>query len=115
MRNDNRSIPAGVWGGEHIRLEVKANGAEIEYDCARSTIEQAIVLDADGRFDVNGKYVVQHAGPVRDGEQYVRPARYTGKIDGDHMTLTVILTDNSEKVGPFSLTRGDPGRVFKCR
>lgn len=115
MTSNNRTIPAGVWGGAHIRLEVKDGGAEIEFDCAHGTIEQAIALDVEGRFDVKGNYFVQHAGPVRRGEENGRPAHYTGKIEGDTMTLTATLTDNSDTVGPFTLTRGSRGNVFKCR
>jgi hypothetical protein len=115
VTNDNRTIPAGVWGGQHIRLEATASGAEIEFDCAHGTIEQAIALGRDGRFDVGGRYFVQHAGPVRRGEENGRSARYTGRVEGDTMTLNVTLTDNSDQAGPFTLTRGSRGNVFKCR
>lgn len=117
MPENNSTIPVGVWGGQHIRLQVTERGAEIEYDCAHGTIEQSIVLDSEGRFDVKGKHAAQHAGPVRRDEEESggRPARYTGRISGDTMTLTVILTDKSETVGTFTLNRGSQGRVFKCR
>lgn len=117
MSEENSSIPVGVWGGEHIRLQVTEKGAEIEYDCARGTIEQPIVLNSQGRFDVTGRHTAQHAGPIRRDEEESggRPARYTGKISDDTMTLSVTLTDKSESIGTFTLTRGSAGRVFKCR
>ncbi|HEY0321746.1 MAG TPA: hypothetical protein VGC66_12365 [Pyrinomonadaceae bacterium] len=116
MTRDNSSIPAGVWGGEHIRLQVTDKGAEAEYDCAHGTIDAPIVLNREGRFDVAGGFVPERSGPIRRGQgSNNRPARYVGKVDGDTMTLTVTLTDSSEKVGPFTLTRGSDGRLFKCR
>ena len=47
-----KGLPVGLWGGEHISLEVTEQGATIEYDCAHATIEQRIALDRRGRFDV---------------------------------------------------------------
>lgn len=109
-------LAAGVWGGDHIRLEVTDGGAAVEYDCASSTIDQPIALDAHGNFDVKGKYAAQHAGPIRrDEEANNHPARYVGRVKGDEMTLSVTLTDTKETVGAYTLTRGSEGRVMKCR
>jgi hypothetical protein len=107
---------ANVWGGEHIRLQVTEQGAEIEYDCAQGTMAQSPLAGAGGRFDVKGTHRAEHAGPIRrDEESNGRPARYTGKIVGDTMTLTVMLTDKPETIGTFTLKRGNEGSVFKCR
>jgi len=109
-------LAAGVWGGEHIRLEATDGGASVEYDCASSTIDRPVALDGQGNFDVKGRYAAQHAGPVlRDEEANSRPARYVGRVKGDEMTLTVSLTDTKETVGTFTLTRGSDGRLMKCR
>ncbi len=122
IRVDDGKIPIGsdagtdVWGGEHIRLQVTEGGADIEYDCAQGTMAQPPVADAGGRFDIKGTHRVEHPGPIRrDEESNGRPARYTGKISGDTMTLTVTLTDKSETFGTFTLKRGSEGKVFKCR
>lgn len=115
MPNDN-SIQVGIWGGDHIRLQVTDKGAEIEYDCAHGTIEQTVAVDRAGRFDLKGKHTAEGHGPIRrDREPVARPAHYTGKISGDTMTLTVTLTDKSETVGTFTLMRGSEGQVMKCR
>ena len=108
---------ADVWGGEHIRLQVTGKGAEIEYDCAQGTMDKPPVADAGGRFDIKGTHRAEHSGPIRRDEEESngRPARYAGKIVGDTMTLTVTLTDKSEAFGTFTLTRGNEGKVFKCR
>lgn len=109
-------LEKGGWGGEHVRLVVTDGGAQVEHDCAHSTITKPIVLDKDGRFDVPADFVVERGGPIRrDQPPAVRPARYAGRVEGDTMTLTVTLTDTGEDAGTFTLTRGSSGRLMKCR
>ncbi|MFL6227921.1 MAG: hypothetical protein ACJ741_03980 [Pyrinomonadaceae bacterium] len=108
--------PTGTWGGDHIGLEVTAQGGQVEYDCASGTIDRKIVLDARGRFHVSGTHVREHGGPVRrDEKPDSHPAQYTGSIQGDRMLLTVVEVDTGEMVGVFKLTRGQQPRVMKCR
>lgn len=109
-------LASGVWGGEHIRMEVSDEGATIEHDCAHAEIEQPVTLDAQGRFDSKATYTVERGGPVRrDRPPAQRPARYAGRVSGDTLTLTVTLTDTDEDAGTYTLTRGSDGRVTKCR
>jgi hypothetical protein len=111
-----RTIPDGTWGGPHIQLIVQDGGATIEYDCANGSIEGPLKLDSRGRFSLLGKHFREHGGPIRIGEES-KPmaARYTGRIDGTRMTLTVTLVNPKGKMGTYQLTRGSQGRVFKCR
>jgi hypothetical protein len=112
----SKTLAAGVWGGDHLRMDVNESGAALDYDCAAGMIERPIVLDDGGRFDIKGTFIPQHGGPVRrDEEIKARPARYVGRIRGDVLTLTVSLADPEEAVGEFTLTHGDEGRVMKCR
>lgn len=104
----------GVWGGDHISMEVSDGGAEINYDCAHGNITERIVVDRDGQFTAKGTHSREHPGPIREGENSTEPATYSGKIDGDLMNLTVTLTRSQESVGTFTLTRGKSGRVRKC-
>lgn len=104
----------GVWGGNHIRLEVTENGANIEYDCAHGTVQEKILVDAAGRFNVAGTHYREHGGPVREGEgSNGQPVRFTGRVGGSLMSLTV--TRGRETIGTYTLTRDSQGRVFKCR
>ncbi|HKG13758.1 MAG TPA: hypothetical protein VKB12_10475 [Pyrinomonadaceae bacterium] len=109
-------MASGVWGGDHIRMEVSDAGAAVEFDCAHGAIDQPIVLDSEGGFDVKATFVVERGGPIRrDRPPAVRPARYKGRVGGDTLTLTVTLTDADADAGTYTLTRGSEGRVFKCR
>lgn len=111
----NDRLATGVWGGDHIRLETTDSGASIEYDCAHSTIDQPIVLNRAGEFDVKGRYSREHSGPVRREEPNSSTARYVGVVQGKTLTLTVTLTDSGESIGTFTLTHGRDVILRKCR
>lgn len=110
------SIPAGPWGGNHIRLNVNKNSAEVEFDCAHGTISEAIVPDSAGRFDVMGTFTRERGGPVRRGvESKSVAARYAGTVEGETMMLTLKFVETQADGGTFTLTQGSEGRLFKCR
>jgi hypothetical protein len=112
-RMDN--VLTGMWGGQHMRLEVSSRGASIEYDCAHGTIDQPMTLDSGGYFDVRGTHITERGGPVREGERSdALAARYTGRIQGKTMTITVMLTDSKEIAGTFTLGYGKTPRLRKC-
>ena len=108
-------VASCVWGGQHVRMNVRADGAGIEYDCAHGTIDGTFEW-CEGRFDVKGTHVRESPGPIRVGQSpRSRPARYTGRVGGDEMSLTLTLTDTSQEVGTYTLTRGSEGSLRKCR
>jgi hypothetical protein len=109
-----RALAEGLWGGQHVSLEVTHSGAEINYDCAHGSITETIVPNGEGKFVVKGVHVRERPGPIREGEDNSQPAKYSGSIEGDTMTLTVTLPGIEEPVGTFTLTRGKAGRVTKC-
>lgn len=113
----DNAVATGAWGGEHIRLQVTDKGASLEYDCAHGTIDQPLKLDAEGRFDVRGTHTRERGGPVRrDDQPDNHPARYTGRVEGRTMTLSVLLLDSpSAKADTYTLTQGEAGRLMKCR
>ena len=120
MTNENKNdgVPAEetVWGGPHIRIVLTSKGAEVEFDCAHGEIKAQVKGDAQGRFDLPGTFVRERGGPVRSDETASsEPARYSGRIDGDKMTLTLTLADSGQKLDEFSLTRGSDGRLWKCK
>ena len=107
-------IMTGSWGGDHAVLDVTATSASIEFDCAHGTLPVPLTLNG-GTFNVMGDYVQEHGGPIRSDETVDRqPARYTGTVRGNTMTLLVRLTATAQDLGTYTLTRGSSGRVFKC-
>jgi len=109
------SLQNGTWGGKHVSLDVTDGGASVEYDCGRGTIDERIVPDSDGRFEVKGTHVMERPGPVRIGrEDRGQPARYTGSVNGTSMTLTVTLADTGKSFGTFTLRHGVAPQIVKC-
>jgi hypothetical protein len=105
----------GQWGGEHIGMTITAAGATLEYDCASGTMDEGLIPDAHGRFEVRGTFTPGKGGPEIEGEEpVVYPALHQGTTDGEAMTLHVTRLDTGEGVGTFSLARGATPRVFRC-
>jgi len=107
-------VPTGDWGGQHVRLTVADAGGTIEFDCAHGSLDEPLLLDPSGRFDVKGRLVAE-GGPVqKDQPENARPARYHGESDGQQMSLQVTL-EGGEDGGTFSLAKGATARLVKCR
>ena len=109
-------LSTGTWGGKHIQFEVSDGSVNIEYDCAHGSIQGPLTLDRQGRFSWRGTYAREHGGPIRKDEKVNnQPATYSGSTKGNTMILTVRLTNSSDPVLTFTLTRGNVGRVWKCK
>jgi len=113
--DEPRRLAVGLWGGDHLRMMVTGADARLEYDCATGTIDRAIVLDARGRFAVDGSYTAEHGGPARGESAAAARARYAGRVEGDTMKLTVTLDTDRKPIGTFTLKRGDDVLLTKCR
>jgi predicted SnoaL-like aldol condensation-catalyzing enzyme len=110
------NIPLGEWGGDRIAIVTHDTGATIQYDCAHGSIDEPIVVNNDtGRFDVRGTHVYEHGGPIRQDEPpNDHPARYTGVISGNVMTMTVTTTDENKTIGTYTAYLGKQSRIHKC-
>jgi hypothetical protein len=105
----------GGWGSpqssglDNRLLTVTRTGATLRSECSNGVIEGAILLDAAGHFDVLGTYQIQ-AGPV----SLPRPARYVGFAIGETLTLTVILAEDNQTFGPFTLAFAQVPQIGYC-
>lgn len=110
-------VPIGSWGGEHIQLDVTAEGAKVEFDCAAGTIDEPLLFDPNGNFEVHGTHAIARGGPGQPGMPSLmpeRPALYRGWTDGNRMHLTVILVESGREVGTFSLVLGQRAYLERC-
>lgn len=106
---------AGQWGGPHISLTVTDASGALQYDCAHGAISGPLELTQDGSFQWEGTHTLEHGGPMRSGEAIKQhPARYTGRVEGDQMTLGVTLTETGQELGPYELERGRFGQIHRC-
>ena len=110
-----KTVPTGMWGGRHISMDVGRKRTSIEYDCARATIDQEIVLDSRGRFNVSGKQFPERGGPVRPDAVAAYAVRFSGQVHGETMTLTVRNSQTQESIGTFTLVHGNEPRLMKCK
>lgn len=105
----------GVWGGDHIGMVVADSSATIEYDCAHGRIDEMIITDENGEFEVTGIHVFERGGPIRIDEVFEEhPALYQGSIEGEVMTLKVTVTNTGKEFGTFTLILGANPNVYKC-
>jgi len=105
-----------VWGGDHVKLEVTAEGATLDFDCASGTIAGPLTADAQGKFTVKGTFTRERPGPVmRDNPNTAAAATYSGTITGNTMRLNITAGPQNGSAGDYVLTRGQPGKVFKCK
>lgn len=112
----SKAVPNGVWGGEHIHMDVSDDGADIEFDCARGTISQRLQLDDKGRFKVQGIYRAETpARAAVDGGLAVSgvKATFTGTVNGSSMRLEVLI-EGQDTPRTFDLVQGDQGHLAKC-
>lgn len=113
-QDPGKALPDSNWGGNHVGIEVDAKEVRFEFDCAHGTAP-AIRLAEDGRFDVAGTFVRERPGPTRPEGDRGEAARYSGRIEGDTMTLTVETTNPAETIGTYTVQRGRLPRLRKCQ
>jgi hypothetical protein len=101
----------GTWGGDNAGLIASDTSAHVHIGCTLGDTKGPIHPDADGRFEATGTYNVD-AYPVDRG--IFHPARFSGRIIGQSMTLTVVLTDNDRQLGPVTLTYGKEPKMGPC-
>jgi hypothetical protein len=110
------SAPSEIWGGHGISMQLTGQGATLEFDCAHGSITQPIKSDAKGDFSVSGTYTPERGGPVlKASPPRDIPAVYRGAIHGESMELEIKISDRDETLPAFTLTRGNAGRLVKCR
>jgi hypothetical protein len=85
--------------------------AHIHIGCTYGNIHQQIIPDANGLFDLPGEHDIT-AYPVDHG--ILHPARFSGRVSGAIMTLTVTLTDTTVTLGPVKLAYGTEPRMGPC-
>lgn len=103
----------GQWGGVEASLTLSRSGGAVAYPCGAGTIDSTWTLTRDGRFAGTGEHFYG-GGPDPIQGRPPHPARYAGDVSGSQLTLTVIVLDVSDTLGPFHLTRGGPPVSEQC-
>jgi hypothetical protein len=103
----------GAWGGDDIRLAITASGASLEFDCAAGTIDAPFLTDASGHFNLPGSTWFTPPVVFENWQPDRRPARYSGVVEGNLMTLTVTRLEDGITTR-FTLARNAVPRLLKC-
>ncbi len=103
----------GTWGGREASAVLTVSGGTVSYPCGTSTIDSAWSINPAGQFSAIGQYFFG-GGPVPPQGGTPHPARYSGQLQGDSLTLTLTLTDLNQTLGPFHMVRGGPPVVQLC-
>ena len=112
-RDATAPIAEGSWGGREASLELTGSGGSLSYACGSGTIDSGWTITRDGRLTGTGEHFFG-GGPVPPGGRPPHPARYTGRLTEDRLSLTVTLTDLHEVLGPFAMVRGGPPVAERC-
>ncbi len=109
------TLAVGTWGGENAGVVVDSTIAHVHIGCTLGNFPAPVTFETGGRFNVAGTYVLR-AYPVHIGPDL--PARFTGQVEGNRLTLFVTVNDTVEKktvtVGPVSVTLGRDPRMGPC-
>ncbi len=108
-------LALGTWGGDGAGLIVSDTTAHLHIGCTKGDFPRPPMLDAGGRFDVAGSYILR-AYPLEIGPSL--PARFTGTARGSHVIVTVVVNDTVAKqvvtLGPATVVRGREPRLGPC-
>ncbi len=107
------TLAVGTWGGDDAGVIVTDSSAHVHVGCTFGDIPDAIPLDEEGRFTVDGSYVLR-AYPVVVGPPL--PAQFSGHVTGRTLTLAIAVNDTVERrvvaLGPVTVIHGrEPGMI----
>ena len=80
-------VRTGVWGGQRFTLTVQDEQSLFRNGCFSGRIDGRIPTEEDGDFNVEGSLRFNASSDV--GGPVDMEARYSGRVSGDTMTLTV--------------------------
>ena len=108
-------VPLGNWGGEGAGMIVSDTAMHLHVGCTYGDASGRIALNSNGQFDVAGSYML-HAYPIAVGPTV--PARFTGRLDGNTITVTATVNDTVQKktvvMGPVTVVFGAEIKLGPC-
>jgi hypothetical protein len=109
------TLSIGTWGSSNAGVIVTDSAVHVHVGCTFGDMPGDVPLDAEGRFTVDGTYVLR-AYPVMVGPEL--PAQFSGRVVGRTLTLVVAVNDTVEKtvvaLGPITVTFGRTPLMGPC-
>ena len=104
----------GVWGGEHVGLNLTSTGGTLKYDCAAGSMSGPLMINRAGTFIGRATHTPGRGGPVIQGQRLPSyRVRYSGSVRGNTMSLRGRV-ENGVLLGPFTLRRGVEPIITRC-
>lgn len=108
-------LALGTWGGDNAGVIVSDSGTHVHVACTFGDLPALVPLDADGRFTIDGSYVLR-AYPVLIGPTL--PAQFSGHVVGRTLTIAIAVYDTVAKqvvaLGPVTVTYGRTPSMGPC-
>jgi hypothetical protein len=108
-------IALGTWGGDTAGMIVGDTALHLHIGCTFGDVSGRVPLDAEGRFDANGSYMLR-AFPIAVGPSV--PARFTGQLDGNVISITATIDDTVQMktvvLGPVKVAYLVDPRMRNC-
>jgi len=109
------TLALGTWGGSNAGVIVTDTAVHVHVGCTFGDMPGNVQLDADGRFTVNGTYVLR-AYPIVMGPEL--PAQFSGRVIGRRLLLAVAVNDTVENqvvaLGPITVELGHAAHMGPC-
>jgi hypothetical protein len=108
-------LSLGTWGGDNAAANVNDTIVHVHVGCTFGDIKGRVALDASGRFNVSGTYVLR-AYPVYVGPEL--PAQFSGVVEGRKLTIAIAVHDTTQgkvvALGPVTITLGADPKMGPC-
>ncbi len=97
----------GAWGGSEVSMVLSRSGGTVSYLCGEGTIDPGWTLTSSGAFSAIGVHYFG-GGPIPISGHLPHQAIYRRTLFGDHLRLSVTISDPEVTIGPLELIRGGP-------
>ena len=108
-------LAVGTWGGDNSGVVVTDSVVHVHVGCTFGDMPGGVQLDADGRFTIDGSYVLR-AYPIQIGPSL--PAQFSGRVAGRTLTLAIAVNDTVERkvvaLGPITVVYGRDPEMGPC-
>jgi hypothetical protein len=108
-------LALGTWGGDNAAIIATDSVTHVHVGCTFGDFPAHVALDANGRFAVNGSYMI-HAYPVAFGPTML--AQFSGQVSGSTVVFAVAVNDTVAKqvvsLGPGTVTLGKTPNMGPC-
>ncbi|MDQ6612084.1 MAG: hypothetical protein M3Y64_06600 [Gemmatimonadota bacterium] len=108
-------LALGTWGGDNAVVIATDSVTHIHFGCTFGDMPPDIVLDANGKFAIDGSYLLR-AYPIAVGPTV--PAHFVGQVLGNTLTVSATVNDTIGKaivaLGPVTLVLGKTASMGPC-